>query len=845
CQNTIPYDIRTAWVAENAELLFNGGYNNSNVPKIVYVVDSNFTMQDSVYIPNGDLIDLTFKAMDDGGIYFLDNFSNNITIQNNSYPNLPVINLNNAGSSDIFLGRYHRRGYMPLAFNNFDSTIKFCSGNFQINLQDSNVLHYRGKGNVHYRWEPAANFQNPDTLNTTVTMIADTLTARLIATDGVDTITKTIFFRTGIESGLRLNLSDTVACGNGILYASLTGSLFDTCIVKSLCTGNTWRFESLIQVNDIYFYNSPPGCDSFQTFRLEMLENSNYCSDTSTFTVKIKPYYIAPVSNIYVCPGSSYTIPGDTTYTNITGRIWRVKKFINQFGCDSVITTDINVLPYTAGETAYVCEGGSYTFPDGTTLNNIAFQPSGGSPEGIPYLRTRTIASVYGCDSIYITTNLYVKRTSSRTNRVSLCPGTDYTFADGTIFSNILADTSHTIHFTNINGCDSVVTTAIHTLTGTQNNYVSICKGGSYVFPDGTTFTNIVSDTSHTSRFFAINNCDSFIVTNITVLPTYNYIQNDTVCKGGNYTFPGGLQVFNIISDLSQTTHLITFSGCDSNIVTNITVLPTYSFTQNDTVCNGANYIFPDNVLAENITSDLSHTSHLVTSSGCDSIIVTNITVLPSYSFTENDTVCKGDNYIFPDNVQATNIISNVSHTSYFATSSGCDSIIVTNITVISNDTSVIKNRATLTANLNNAQYQWIDCSSDTPILSETNQAYTATLVGRYAVQLIKDGCIDTSACYDISFEDLLRRANNNNVSVSPNPASNIISLQYLSPSASQINISISDLFGQRVQEESRLVMAGINSFEINIASLSRGVYLLVLYDQAVNNRIVKRIVKN
>ncbi|PLX08038.1 MAG: hypothetical protein C0596_08375, partial [Marinilabiliales bacterium] len=71
-------------------------------------------------------------------------------------------------------------------------------------------------------------------------------------------------------------------------------------------------------------------------------------------------------------------------------------------------------------------------------------------------------------------------------------------------------------------------------------------------------------------------------------------------------------------------------------------------------------------------------------------------------------------------------------------------------IDIRSVNVSVTENSPSLTANEDIAYYQWIDCFDDSFITDETNQSFTATEDGSYAVIVTQWGCTDTSACYDI-----------------------------------------------------------------------------------------------
>jgi len=80
-------------------------------------------------------------------------------------------------------------------------------------------------------------------------------------------------------------------------------------------------------------------------------------------------------------------------------------------------------------------------------------------------------------------------------------------------------------------------------------------------------------------------------------------------------------------------------------------------------------------------------------------------------------------------------------------------------ISGINND--VIQTGALLTAEMNGAGYQWLDCDNNyAAIPGETNQSYTASTVGHYAVRIaFSNLCetveIDTSSCHLVQIVDL------------------------------------------------------------------------------------------
>jgi hypothetical protein len=93
------------------------------------------------------------------------------------------------------------------------------------------------------------------------------------------------------------------------------------------------------------------------------------------------------------------------------------------------------------------------------------------------------------------------------------------------------------------------------------------------------------------------------------------------------------------------------------------------------------------------------------------------------------------------------------------------------NVTVLTVDNTTSVSGTTISANASGTTYQWIDCSTNDPIAGETNQSYTPTVTGDYAV-IVDDGtCSDTSACVLVDFTGITE-LNSELISIFPNPTS-------------------------------------------------------------------------
>lgn len=108
----------------------------------------------------------------------------------------------------------------------------------------------------------------------------------------------------------------------------------------------------------------------------------------------------------------------------------------------------------------------------------------------------------------------------------------------------------------------------------------------------------------------------------------------------------------------------------------------------------------------------------------------------------------------------------------------GCDSIVKLDLTINTIDSTVMQSGITLTANLTGATYQWLDCNNSfSAILGETNQSFTATANGNYAVEISQNTCVDTSACLSIMSIGIIENDFGKGFVVFPNPTTGNIKI--------------------------------------------------------------------
>lgn len=283
-----------------------------------------------------------------------------------------------------------------------------------------------------------------------------------------------------------------------------------------------------------------------------------------------------------------------------------------------------------------------------------------------------------------------------------------------------------------------------------------VCSGDNYTFPDGYEEINIVSPREYVCLLSGVNNTDSVVIYRISPVYYPNTHEYVSVCTGEDYIFADGTTAANITAEMDHSNIFQSQNGCDSTLITHLSISPEHYATQNVTICMGESYVFPDGTEVQNVGSTISNTSLLQNIHGCDSIIVTILNAQEALSINVTDSVCRGSDYTFPDGTLAENIQGPLTHDNLLETIYGCDSIVHMSLTLKTINDLLAVNGNNILAQENNAVYQWLDCDNSlAPIPGASAISYVPSLDGSYAVTITKNGCSDTSECVDFTLSGL------------------------------------------------------------------------------------------
>jgi PKD repeat protein len=265
-----------------------------------------------------------------------------------------------------------------------------------------------------------------------------------------------------------------------------------------------------------------------------------------------------------------------------------------------------------------------------------------------------TYTDISGC-SATDTALVNIHPTYEFITNANICNGNSYTWRGNTYAA---AGTYYDALLSS-GGCDSVYTLVLSLNPSFNFNQSHImCSGDSYTW-QGNTYT---FPGNYSATYQTVNGCDSIYNLNLSLRPSYAYTQNQAVCQGESFFWQGN-------NYSTAGTYNITYSsvdGCDSSYTLNLSVYPVYSFNEQFSICQGDVYTWHGNTY----NAAGSYTASYQTIHGCDSIYHLTLNVNPVYAFTDYAGICPGDQY----NWQGSNYTLAGTYTADYLTSGGCDS---------------------------------------------------------------------------------------------------------------------------------------------------------------------------
>ena len=357
---------------------------------------------------------------------------------------------------------------------------------------------------------------------TTITITQDTsYTSVLKTVHGCDSLVTTEVFISGLTSestsiingcaGDQAMLPDgsAITLGQSLEITTMHINIYGCDSTSTVFVNVTDSFE----VNDTIYTcigNTVimPDSTMFDNVLVDFVHTSNLSTtsgcDSIINTTVLVGDLISVDTKIDICPGEIVTLPDGSSQVFNESEIIETT-LTSAVGCDTLVSTEINVYPvYQFTLNDGVCAGDSYTFFDGTTINNI--QDS--------ITQVSTLTTVDGCDSI-ITTNLSVTASFIETLNITVCPGDSLVLSDGTINYDIQDNFFYNDINTTAAGCDSSYFSVV-SVTQSYNEMLDtvICEFGTLDFGI-IVIEDVISDTLIEINEQTSEGCDSIFTISV------------------------------------------------------------------------------------------------------------------------------------------------------------------------------------------------------------------------------------------------------------------------------------------------------------------------------------------
>lgn len=169
------------------------------------------------------------------------------------------------------------------------------------------------------------------------------------------------------------------------------------------------------------------------------------------------------------------------------------------------------------------------------------------------------------------------------------------------------------------NGCDSIITLNLTVGTPIKHTVEKfICRRNYFIFGKDT----LKRSGTYTKEFKTKKGCDSIVTLNLTVESPIEVNSKVSICKGETYQF--GDRTLSNSGIYFDTFNSI--SRCDSNVTLYLDIIQKSVFSQEKTIYDGRSF----SINGKEYTKQGIYVDNLRSAAGCDSLVITNLKVLPS-----------------------------------------------------------------------------------------------------------------------------------------------------------------------------------------------------------------------
>jgi gliding motility-associated-like protein len=381
----------------------------------------------------------------------------------------------------------------------------------------------------------------------------------------------------------------------------------------------------------------------------------NGCKDTLTTTVHLE--MLARVSqSLSLCAGDTIKV-GNHNYTT-TGVY--IDTLTAALGCDSIVTTNITLIPAKFSSQAFTpCVGEVVVV--GPYAHSVL--------DTITHVYVDTLISSSGCDSI-VTVTIKGNRTAGSMDSIVICQGDTVRLRrelhySGTVSIDTAIITNSQFVLTGLfplgNGCDS--SSVVHVIV--RPSYFTfkrdtICQGQSLQIGTSVYYTS----GGYLDTLTSTSGCDSIVLLVLTVKAPDTTQLNMSICAGQSINGHSHMGVF--VDTFTNS------NGCDSVVVLTLAITHIKRDSIARQICTGSSFAFGGKTY--NQTGVYSDT---IATAFCDSIVTLILTVDDYLRDSIVQTICNGTSIQFGGVVYSSAGI----YRDTLGTST-CDSIVTLNLIV-------------------------------------------------------------------------------------------------------------------------------------------------------------------
>ncbi len=366
----------------------------------------------------------------------------------------------------------------------------------------------------------------------------------------------------------------------------------------------------------------------------------------------------------------------DNTYQWFFNEVFDLATAVNEYTINSINALDVGIYYAIAKNNRWPalslfseevlvlmdCPINEVPVVDSICAGDTLFVNGIGYTETGEYVDTLIVTDPTACDSVFLI-SLTVHPVYDTMVFDTICESEVYDFNGSILDSTGLYIDTLMSQF----GCDSIVRLQLKVNEVYSAISVKrICAGDTvFVGPIVHTTPGIFFDTLQTQF-----GCDSVIISEITVVDTFLSVTEVSLCFGETYEWRG--QVYSEAGEYVES--LLNADDCDSTYVLVLDIPDTQDFFITRTICSADSVTIGDTFY--NVPGTYIDT--LVGSEGCDSIVHLTLQVVEDYNQEFDITLCTGDTLFFMDRaITATGI-----YIDSLEAQGGCDSIVKIRLTV-------------------------------------------------------------------------------------------------------------------------------------------------------------------